>query len=112
MSSPRIDGDIEDADDTLYACATNCIKLFSKLVLLETEQAEDGESWAEDQCARFRLWAVNLGVLAVGRTSFDHRLQETPEILEVVNQLLKALEANLVYRKDLIVLSGFSDARQ
>jgi hypothetical protein len=100
---------IEDSDDTLYARATSCITQFSRLIRLETEQPEKGESWAEDQLARFRFWAVNLGVLTTGHASFDHRLQQTPDIIEVINQLLKALEANLVYCKHLIVIRGFSN---
>lgn len=58
-------------------------------------QVEDQIDWAEEQQARFRLWAANLGVFAKGQASIDHRLRDSSELQDLVLQLLDALCANL-----------------
>jgi predicted alpha/beta hydrolase family esterase len=89
---------IDETEHTLFAHANACIKQLNELSVLE---ARKDEYWAEDQNARFHIWAANLGVFAPGHASSDHRLGQHPEVVQVLTQLLKALEANLNHRKSL-----------
>jgi len=90
---------IDDDDNTLRSHANDCVKGFYELCLLEAQAgAEIGDSWAEDQSARFQLWIASLGVFAPGHASSDHRLRNNHGTVQVISQLLKALEANLIYR--------------
>jgi hypothetical protein len=45
--------------------------------------------------AQFNMWAATIGVLAQGRKSLAFRLKDMPEIVEIILQLLYALEKNL-----------------
>ena len=58
-------------------------------------QVEDQIDWADEQQARFRLWAANLGVFASGQASIDHRLRDSSELQDLVLQLLDALCVSL-----------------
>ncbi|PMD49670.1 uncharacterized protein K444DRAFT_576831 [Hyaloscypha bicolor E] len=72
--------------------ANICLETFSHLCKLHGE-----DSWFEDQKARCKLWAADLGVFAPMRVSADHRLREYPVIRQVINQLLRGVAANLVH---------------
>jgi hypothetical protein len=65
------------------------------------------ESWAEDQRARFNIWAASLGVFASGHASIDHRLRDNRSAVQLIVQLLNGVDANLLQRK----LSRFSRRR-
>jgi Ser/Thr protein kinase RdoA (MazF antagonist) len=67
-----------DSEHTVYACASSVREEFYNLCLLE---AQDGESWAEDQRARFQIWGANLGVFASGHASSDYRLRGNNSIV-------------------------------
>ena len=45
----------------------------------------------EDQYARFKMWAGNIGALADGRASLDHRLRESEEAKELMIEFLSTL---------------------
>ena len=90
-----------DSEHTVYACANSVREEFYNLYQLEVQ---DGESWAEDQKARFQMWGANLGVFASGHASSDYRLRDNHVIVEVITQLLKALEANIVYSMKISLL--------
>ena len=49
----------------------------------------------EEQQARFKLWAANLGVFASGQVSIDYRLKDNSDLQDLVLQLLDALYANI-----------------
>ena len=58
-------------------------------------KVEERIEWAEEQLARFRLWAANLGVFVIGQASIDHRLRDSSELQDLVLQLLNALHTNI-----------------
>ena len=49
----------------------------------------------EDQYARFKIWAGNIGAHRSGRVSLDHRLREATRTRKRVVNLLDDLENNL-----------------
>jgi hypothetical protein len=58
------------------------------------------KAWADDQCARVKLWADSLGVFAQERQyTFQHRLRLNSQIFEVTLQLLRGLLANIKLRR-------------
>lgn len=59
--------------------------------------SQEQRVWAEDQLARFNLWADNLGVFAEGLLSVNHRLEKNAHVTGIINQLLVALSANINY---------------
>lgn len=65
---------------------------------------EPTEEWAQEQQARFRMWAANLGVFARGQASVDHRLRDSSELQDLVLQLLDALYANLNFCTNRLIL--------
>lgn len=87
---------------TLVACATACAcRLETFLPSVDDSGASevDGalmsneEFWAEEQLARFNLWAASLGVYASGHASVEHRLRDHPQIYKMMMQWLDALHA-------------------
>lgn len=55
---------------------------------------------ADDQCARLKLWADNLGVFAQERQyTIQHRLRLNTQLHEVTLQLLRGLLANIRMRR-------------
>lgn len=88
---------------TIATCSQACVKDFKHLVAL------DEDIWAEDQMARFKIWATNLGVFASGHASIEHRLRDNSEIYNLILQLLLTLRANLRYcrsARDLDMVTG------
>ena len=57
-----------DHNITIPIRAGQCISLLEKC------PGRLGIEWAEDQCARFKIWASNLGVFSRGHASIDYRL--------------------------------------
>ncbi|KIL88188.1 kinesin light chain [Fusarium avenaceum] len=49
----------------------------------------------QDQLARFKIWAGNLGVFTGGRSSADYRLRDDQDIKDVIVKLLQRLADNL-----------------
>jgi hypothetical protein len=49
----------------------------------------------EDELARFKIWATNIGAMNVGKASLDHRLRDAEYLHEDVTSLLKDLQENL-----------------
>jgi hypothetical protein len=90
---------------TIAAHADVCFELFARcLTELADIVVEDGSQqiiyygdWAEDQMTRFNIWASNLGVLAQGHASIEHRLRDCNEVYRLILQLLDALHANLLF---------------
>lgn len=50
---------------------------------------------ARELMATFNIWAANMGVFREGRQSLASRLQSTPQISELVRQLLELLKRDL-----------------
>jgi len=78
--------------------ARDCSNAFAAY-LTDPAQISDREEWAEEQQARFNIWAANLGVFADGHASIDHRLRDSSKTYCLIFQLLDALYANLNYCK-------------
>lgn len=74
--------------------AENCSKAFTAY-LSDPLRIHEREGWAEEQQARFNMWATNLGVSA----GIDHKLRDSSETRHLVFQLLDSLCANLDYCK-------------
>jgi hypothetical protein len=83
--------------------AQACMSLF-KLYLSGPREVGRENEWAEDQMARFNIWASNIGAFAPGHASADHRLRDSPEVHFLLMQLLEILHANLVYCKWRVIL--------
>lgn len=78
--------------------AKGCSDAFAAY-LTDPAQISDREEWAEEQQARFNMWAANLGVFADGHASIDHRLRDSSKTHSLIFQFLDALYANLDYCK-------------
>ena len=74
--------------------ATRCVSLLKGLKDLPAASQHQRE-WAEDQLARFNLWAASLGVFAEAQFSITHRFAKNIQVSRVVKQLLAALFGNL-----------------
>jgi hypothetical protein len=83
--------------------AQACMKLFNLYLSGPCEVGRENE-WAEDQIARFNIWASNIGAFALGHASADHRLRDSPEVHCLLLQLLEILHANLLYCKCCVIV--------
>lgn len=81
-----------DGDAFITIAALDCVDLFNR-------SAKERQPWAEDQLARFNVWATNLGVFATEHASVGYRLRDVPEISKLVMQQLEVLSANLSHRR-------------
>jgi len=89
--------DVEAQQTTLSATSRsqNCVAAFEQC-LAEAEAIHPRErSLIDDQRSRFLVWAGNIGALSSTRASLDHRLRETPEVLDIILALLDSLEKRL-----------------
>ena len=81
------------------AATKDCIGQLTAVANLG-EASQRQKAWADDQCARLKLWADSLGVFAQERQyTFHHRLRLNPQLLEVTLQLLRGLLANIRLRR-------------
>jgi hypothetical protein len=79
--------------------ANNCLRGFNLLLELGVGAAGDGKATKngydiaaiEDQLARFRMWAGNIGVFAGGSASVDHRLRKNEEAGKLMFEFLQTL---------------------
>lgn len=67
------------------------IKCFAGFVSLQTTTTGDVRSIVEDNDARFRIWAGNLGALQrlSSKASADYRLREAPEVASRILEILE-----------------------
>jgi hypothetical protein len=90
--------DDEEVGDIRASC-DRCMKRFKALL----ENMEFEKSWdrltVEDinnEFARFKIWAGNLGVLQRGSTSLDARLRDSILLRNAILRLLKSLADSLM----------------
>jgi hypothetical protein len=76
--------------------ARECSKAISSLLRHEHIRGETANR-LEEQLARFKLWASNIGVFAARRWSLDYRLRDSPDIIELVVELLRAVIVRTSY---------------
>jgi hypothetical protein len=86
---------------SLAASSIECAKLLDKLsTLLHDTQCQSrsalGQAVVEDQSARFRVWAGNLGAFQKlpAASSLDYRLREAPKIATQIQELLEDLRGD------------------
>ncbi|KAK7941313.1 uncharacterized protein PG986_013700 [Apiospora aurea] len=82
---------------TLRAQTTSCLELFASLaILLENGPAEHRNNLpvpqVEDQAARLKVWAGNLGALNTGHSALDHRLRDSTAIRNAIDRILGMAE--------------------
>jgi hypothetical protein len=78
--------------------ASAVCKSFAALIFIcpasdETRKAKTIN--VEDQQARFRIWAGNIGVDAEGHASLDYRLRDSPQAHSLMLELLESLQSHL-----------------
>ena len=87
-------------DVQLADVAKSCTDLFYGLLDVTSKHVENG-SYVEsalridEQAARFRIWAGNLGVFAHAHGSLDYRLRDSPGAKRVALDQLEGLQSNL-----------------
>ncbi|KAF2115388.1 hypothetical protein BDV96DRAFT_687329 [Lophiotrema nucula] len=97
--------------------AKECLANFVALLELRDDLdlvTESGSStlhatMIEDQCARFKMWAGNIGALADGRASLDHRLRESEETKELMVEFLSTLSELLSTSVDIVKPGGLTN---
>jgi hypothetical protein len=83
----------------IRARAQECREQFELLIGISVElgsideAADDSYSvnWIEDQFARFKMWAGNIGAFAEGHASLDYRLRDNEQTHEFMLNFLVAL---------------------
>ncbi|KAF2805712.1 uncharacterized protein BDZ99DRAFT_396002, partial [Mytilinidion resinicola] len=88
-----------DPPSTIGECSERCFKLFSQgpntVSLLPHDNASRVKASFEDEFARFKLWASNIGVFAEVHASLDFRVRELPEVKELFLRQLDTIECRL-----------------
>jgi hypothetical protein len=51
--------------------------------------------WFENRQGEFNLWAASLKAASIGRSSLDYRLKDSPEVQELICDLLDGLSEAL-----------------
>lgn len=80
--------------------AQECSIQFELLIEIKGELATLAEAsndthdvgWIEDQYARFKMWAGNIGAFADGHASLDHRLRDSEETRDFMIGFLTSLK--------------------
>ena len=80
--------------------AKECEKSFEQLLQIEEEVGEGDKAGEQkndtirtaDHLARFRMWAGNIGVFAIGHASLDYRLKGSKEMRQDMLELLSTLQ--------------------
>ena len=83
---------------TIRERANAACKIFEVLVVICPAPDESRKAKtisAEDQLARFKIWAGNIGVDAEGHASLDHRLRDSPQARGLMLDLLERLQSHL-----------------
>ena len=81
---------------TILDRAWRCMVLFNQLLAAvdknTTTELESGPSaLINDQVGRFRIWAGNIGLYADASASLDYRVQDIPQIKNLIVQQLDGL---------------------
>lgn len=83
----------------ICARAQDCCEQFELLLRIKeeigvTDEAEDNShdvTWIQDQFARFKMWAGNIGAFAEGHASLDYRLRDSDETKQLLLDFLASL---------------------
>ena len=77
---------------TIHDHADACVELFNRYLRDTLSVSKD---LAEEQRARFSIWASNVGVFANVRASLDYRLRDDPDIQNMIVELLVVIRRNI-----------------
>lgn len=85
----------------IRARAQDCIDQFQTLLLIKEDinSAEDAGGnlydvgWVEEQLARFKMWAGNIGAFAEAHASLDYRLRDSEETRRYMLDFLFSLRS-------------------
>ncbi|KAI9853500.1 MAG: hypothetical protein M1813_002205 [Trichoglossum hirsutum] len=86
--------------DTTQCSNAELCQLFTSYLSNEHATCRD---LAEEQQARFNIWAANIGDFADVRASLDHSLRDGPEVQSILYQLLDVVHRNLRFA---IIIDG------
>lgn len=78
--------------------AKSCTDQFQGLldvINLQVEHPGDAETPLDEQAARFKIWAGNLGVFAHAHGSLDYRLRDSPAAKALALDQLEGLLGNI-----------------
>jgi hypothetical protein len=92
----------------IRAGAQECIDQFQTLLLIKEDVNNTGEAgadfydvaWIEEQLARFKMWAGNIGAFADGHASLDYRLRDSEETRRFMLDFLSSLKSFVQSGKD------------
>lgn len=76
----------------IYDHADTCVELFARYL---RDRRTTSKDLAEEQRARFNIWAANMGVFADVRASLDYRLRDSPDIQNMIVELLVVMQRNI-----------------
>ncbi|KAK6354420.1 hypothetical protein TWF730_008825 [Orbilia blumenaviensis] len=79
---------------TITSLVADCHSLFQEILENIRPQADEFDI-VETQFGRLNIWASNIGALATGNSSLDHRLRLKDDIKSMVIQLLDVLSESL-----------------
>ena len=82
---------------TIAERATKCNRLFERY--MDRPEILRDPTLIDDQLARFRLWASNMDVFGSPNVSLDYRLRYSPNIVQIIHQLLDVICSSLESRK-------------
>jgi hypothetical protein len=105
------------AVSSIRAQADECLSQFNLLLRIDNEvnkadeavAPEQGALGADDQLARFRMWAGNIGVFAEGHASLDYRLRDLEDVQKLMSGFLFTLKDLIERGTHELQRSGRSD---
>jgi len=86
----------EDGKKIVGLCLA-CQECFHELIdSLKIDESNGMSCTAiEDELVRFKAWAANLGAMALGRASLEHRLRDAEYLHHRITSILGDLKASL-----------------
>jgi hypothetical protein len=84
----------DNSGPTIAEHALKCTELFRKY--MATPDIVPDLTIMDDQLARFTLWASNMDVFGPPNISLDFRLRYSPNIVDVLHQLLDVIHSSLM----------------
>lgn len=106
MDTPENDGNL------LYSLACRCETLFDASLAGVKEQGSPLASLIAEYQQGFAIWTAYLGVFARRSQSLDTRLQNHPDVQDIVARLLDLLRRSLQQRECFPPTSGLTVASQ
>lgn len=83
----------DNSGPTIAEHALQCTELFRKHIA--TSDIVPDPTIIDDQLARFTLWASNMDVFGPPNISLDFRLRYSPNIVDILHQLLDVICSSL-----------------